>query len=903
MRIVNPKVNYLVEPFIDREPSISWQLEGDKRGQAQAAYRITVAEKDTGACAYDTGWVESSDCTNILLNMKPAALTPYTFTIEAKDNEGGEAEKCVSSFTGGKMGEKFTAKWINCVCARRRMDVMGAVYLRKVFKAPAKLKRALLVICGLGYFEASLNGKQVGDEFLSTPYTAYDLNTQYRIFDVTDMLNEGDNAIGVKLGNSYYNYIGNCNWNTHTAPWRDSTKLLCELHMVDEDGNDTLMVSDNTWKGSYGPIVFNSIKHGEFYDARLEMDGWDTVDFDESKYDGAYDLQLTGRPNPIKMDMKWQDTYYVRLPGGKMTVMEMEPIRVLRKFHPVKKWKGKNGWMFDIGVGQAGIANITYHGKAGDTIEVRYSDFLDDNKDLDQSMVNGFIRDFKFQTDNYTKRTDEPETWHPIFTFHGFQYMEISGTDWEPEIEDIEIWSLGNDLPVRGHFTCSDDIVNQIQQLALNSLRSVCFSVLNCDTAREKICWTGDTGLSTQAMMINFAADAFFTKQVRDIRDAQKPSGLLPCIIPTAGWGYTFANGADWSQPLHGIPHSIYQQAKDIRILKDNYEAMKRFVSYLEGMSVNGIVAAGLGDWCAPFDGPAISVNMSSFKCPMPLTDTTFYYEAILNTIEAAKVLGYTEDLAWLEGLKEYTREAFRREFFDAEACAVRFPDRNDPSVISDCQTATVCMIAFGFANDDEIPGLIKDLHRQILRDNDHLDVGVLGMRALVTTLGNTGNAQWAADLLTRDDYPSMKHWIDMGATTLWECWNGGGSHNHNMYSCVSEFFYKYIAGIRSAAPGYDKIVFEPMLNGHTDSAKASIDATRGLIATEWAKTETGFTVKVTVPVSCEAELLLPAEYNGKCVKCALTESGKPASETLAIGEWERGVSVALTSGEWCFAL
>ena len=142
MRIVNPKVNYLVEPFIDREPSISWQLEGDKRGQAQAAYRITVAEADSGACAHDTGWVESSDCTNILLNMKLAPLTPYNFTIEVKDNEGKEAEPCTSKFTSGKMGEKFTAKWINCACARRRMDVMGAVYLRKEFKAPAKLTKS-----------------------------------------------------------------------------------------------------------------------------------------------------------------------------------------------------------------------------------------------------------------------------------------------------------------------------------------------------------------------------------------------------------------------------------------------------------------------------------------------------------------------------------------------------------------------------------------------------------------------------------------------------------------------------------------------------------------------------------------------------------------------------------------
>ncbi len=886
MRIINPKVNYLVEPFIDRKPAISWQLEGDVRGQAQASYRITVREADTGLTAHDTGWVESNACTNILLDMQLRSLTPYSFTIEAKDNAGKDAETCTSSFSGAMCGEKFKAKWITGENILRKDQIHGAVYLRKEFEAPKAIRRATLVICGLGFFEATINGVQVGDEFMSTPLTAFDLNTQYRVFDVTGMVAGGANAIGVKLGNGYYNCFTEDAWNTNGAPWRDVPKLLCEIHIVDEDGDETVVVSDKSWKSSYGPITFNGTRHGEFYDARLEMPGWDKPNFDESK---------------------WEGIRYVRLPGGVMTVMEMEPIRVIRKFHPVKKWKSENGWMFDTGVAQAGVSNITYHGKAGDTIEVRYSDRIRANNELDQESLNGFVKNFKFQTDNYTKATDEPETWHATFAFHGFQYFEISGNDWEPELEDIEIWSLCNDFPVRGHFTCSDEDVNQVQQLALNSIRSMCFSVVNADTVREKLCWTGDTGLSTEMMMINFAAEAFMTKMAQDIRDAQKPSGLLPCIIPTTGWGYTFANGPDWSMPIYCIPQQLYIKSGDTRELKKNYEALDRFVTYLGNMAVDGISACGLGDWCAPFDGAPLSVNMSAFKCPMAITDTAYYYGTVKAAEQCATVLGYEEEAKKHHEHAEYVRAAFRREFFDKENFVLKF----DPKVegvkprTGDCQTATASMIAFGLADEDELPGLFATLTRQIERDNNHHDVGVLGMNSLMESLGQSGNAQLGADLLTAEGYPSIKNWIAMGATTLWEIWNGGGSHNHHMYSSVSAFLYKYFAGIRAAKPGYEAIDFEPMLTGHTESAKATIDAMRGLTAIDWKKTETGFTVKVTVPVSCTAQVKLPAEYAGKCVKCALTESGKPIAENAMIStcEWERGIAVCIPSGTWEFAL
>jgi len=872
MRIVNPKVNYLEKPFIDRQPAISWQYESDVRGQVQSAYRITVTESDSGAAAYDTGWVESSVCSNILLDMQMRPLTPYSFTIEAKDQSGAVCT-ADSTFHSGKCGTKFTAKWISDECSRRKNSVHGAIYLRKEFEAPVALKRATLVICGLGFFEAHINGRQVGDEFMSTPLTAFDLNVKYRMFDVTDLLQGGDNAIGVILGNAYYNCFSIDEWHTFGAPWRDAPKLICELYMVDEQGNTTVMLSDKSWKTLYGgPITFNGLRHGESYDARINIDGWAELGFDDSS---------------------WKIPRYVRLPGGLMHVSEAEPIRVYRKFHPVRKWKCKNGWMFDTGVAQAGVSNITYHGKAGETIAIRYSDKATPDGELDQQSLNGFVKNFQFQTDAYTKRTDEPETWHARFCFHGFQFMEVAGNDWEPELEDIEIWSLCSGFPERGQFASSNDVYNQIQQLTLNSIRSVCFTVINADSVREKLCWTGDAGLSTEMLMLNYGADAFFVKFSEDIRDAQKPSGLLPCIIPTTGWGFTFANGPDWSQPIYGIPQQLYWQSGDTRTMRENYGALCRYISYLSDMSVDGISECGLGDWCAPFEGPAISVNMGGFKCPMAVTDTAYYYATVKAAEECARVLGYEDDIAVHAEHAETIRQAFRREFFDKENYIVK----------SDTQTSTSMMIAFGLAYDEEIPALLETLKRQIHRDNDHFDVGVLGMNALMESLGRSGNAQLAADLLAAPGYPSIKNWIDMGATSMWECWNGLGSHNHHMFGCVSSLFYKYVAGIRPLEPGYSKIGFFPMLSGHTDSAKAHINATRGMISTAWEKTDKGFTLDIEVPVSCTGEVKLPAAFAGASVLDKLTESGAPISENALISAVvEDGYTVVtVPSGKWSF--
>lgn len=880
MNVLHCRVNNLENPFIDSQPSIGWQVESDRRGCVQTSYRIRVWRESKECLVYDSKTVPSKSCLPVHIPMEVQPLARYLYQVEVQNQFGEIAHSDIAEFWGAKRTQPFSGKWITGHFCEKREEVLGAVYLRKPFDNVTGCRRALLVICGLGYFEATLNGAKVGDDFLSTPLTDFHLQAQYRVFDVTRLLTAKDNVLGVKLGNGLYNCFTEDPWQTSRAIWRDVPKLVCELHLYDDANRETVINSDHTWRSSTGPILLNGLRHGEIYDARLEQDGWDRPGFDESQHG------------------TWKGVKMTRAPGGVLHVMEMEPIRCFRRIRPVEKWRTEKGWLIDIGQSQSGISNTTFHGRTGETITVRYSDLIDEHGELDQKSLSMFIKNHAFQTDQYTKRSDRPETWHATFAYHGFRYMEISGNDWEPELDDFEIWSLCNDYEERGEFNCSDIWVNRIQQAACNSTRSMGFSVMASDTVREKTSWTGDTGLSCDQMLMNYGSEAFFRKWMQDLRDAQTPAGMLPCIIPTPGWGFTFANGPDWSQPMHVVPACLYRHSGDLQALADNYDAHFRYVSYLDTMAVDHIVNFGLGDWCAPFDGPALTVNMIKFKCPVALSDTAYYYQSVKDLAFSAKALGKHDEAVVHAAHAEEIRQAFRQRFFD----------KRTYTAAGDCQTSTGMMVFFGLAYPEEIPHLMERLREQIRRDGGKLDFGILGMKAVLTAMGENGDAQLALDMLTAPEYPSIVDWLKRGATTLWECWNGGGSHNHHMFSSVSDFLYRFVAGISPSKNeiAYEKTLFRPMLNGRLESAGAEINSVRGKVGCWWAKFEDGFEVVIQVPVSCRGELVLPATWLGQDVLTVLREGGSPVAQVSHIccqkGS-EKDIRLIVPSGEYHFSL
>jgi alpha-L-rhamnosidase len=810
--------NYLKNPLgIDSPPKFSWKLHSKVRGQRQTAYRLVVASTrenfEMGIYdAWDTGKVAASDSVHI--NYGGISLSPrtrYWWKVIVYDMEDMPHESQEAFFETGKLNERWKANWITASYIRKEDSAYTAPLLRTSFELDTAPFEARLYICGLGYFEAYINGVKPSDDVLSTAFTRYDSTVLYLTYDVTEFLNKGKNALGVILGNGWYNCFAEDPWNTRQATWRHWPKVLAELHVKLPDGSEQVITTNPSWKSAKSPITFNGIRNGEYYDARLEVPGWSSSEFDDSD---------------------WEAAKIIRAPGGELRAFEMEPIRVTQEMPAVKKWRSPSGtWMFDIGQNLAGVARIKIAGKAGTEVTIRYSDMLkEDNLTLNQDPIKGFIRSGEFQTDKYIKKTDDIEVWNPIFVYHGFQYVEISGIDYEPDLDTVTALVMHTDFAKRGYFKCSDELLNKVQDMCNWSTTSNFYGIPTDCPHREKNAWTGDASISSEQTILNYAPMAAYYKWLRDFKDAQKPNGAVPCVVPSTGWGYNWGNGPDWSSALTLIPWYIYLYCGDKEILAEMYDNIKRHCDFMASMANNYIVHYGIGDWCAPFDGPALSVNMGSFKTPTDLTDTAYFYNAADTISKMAEVLGKEDDAREYAKLAENIKAAFRAKFFD----------KDNMTVAGDCQTATACMIYQGLAEEDEKEGLLKLLLKQIEEKDWHLDFGILGIKYVMHTLGAMGQGNVGFRMISQRTYPSYQRWVDLGATTLWECWNGGGSHNHHMFSDVSAFMYKYIGGIQpdEGEPGFKHIIMRPAVECGLSFTDCWHDSMYGKIECNWTNTE-----------------------------------------------------------------
>ncbi len=863
-------VNYMKDPCgVDNLPRFSYKVVSAYRGDAQKRRRILVSTDkmmlaDGTADVWDSGFLDSDESVLIPYGGTPLKpVTRYYFSVECETVKGEHLVSDPATFVTGKLGTKFSAKWISL--ARLPKNTTSAQYLRKEFSVGENLKEAYLTICGLGYFESFINGKKTGDDILSPAYSRYDAECYYMQYDVASLLKAGENAIGVSLGNGFYNGFTEDVWNTTAATWRNPPKMICELKLVYKNGTVETLCSDTSWKSSFGPITFTGIRNGEYYDARLELGAWTESGYDE----GA-----------------WQETKVCKSPGGILIAQEMEPIRVYKTFTPVKKWKTKNGWAFDIGQNIAGYGEYRILGAAGTTATFRYSDMLTAENELDFYALTSFVKSGDFQTDRYTKKSDEEENWHPTFVYHGFQYIEISGIDYEPSLDDVKGIAVHSDFADIGEFSCSDDFLNRVQHLCRWSTISNMQSVPLDDPHREKNSWTGDTMLSSEQMLTNFGMRSFLSKWSRDIRTSQRPAGQIPCVIPSTGWGYYGLMGPDWSSALWMIPWNIYLYNGDVEILKANYEAIKKNIDFMETMTEDLTLHYGTGDWCAPFEGPAISVNMGSYRCPVEVSDTGFFYHAACTAAKLAKMFDKPEDICYYEDLAARIRKTFREKFFDAEHYMVK----------GDCQTATAVMLYFKlYDSEEERKGLLATLLSQIKEKDDHLDFGVLGNKFVMHSLGSMGYGNVGHTMLAQRTFPGVGEWISRGATTLWECWNGGGSHNHHMFSDMSSFLYKYVAGIApdEDAPGFRRILFRPAISCGMKYAKASHESMHGEVACAWENGDGKLSLSVSIPFGCEGVVYLADEYAK-----ALTEKGVAFTEIadrMEDGVWH------LSCGKYCF--
>ncbi|MDO8685589.1 MAG: family 78 glycoside hydrolase catalytic domain [Clostridiales bacterium] len=754
------------------------------------------------------------------------------------------------------INEDWKAKWIcNPYAGYNPKECTPAPYFRKSIHLDKTVSNGQVHICGLGYFELYVNGCKASDHVLNPPFTKYDVSSIYCNYNVTGLLERGENVIGVILGNGMYNVVCGNAWSFEAAPWRHHPKLLLQAHLTMENGEEMVVLSDDSWMVTTGPILRDSLYEGEVYDSRLEMPGWNRPGFN---------------------DGKWLKASICRGPGGKLKSMEMEPCRITAVIEPIAFWEVRPCvWVYDMGKNITGWIRLKVNGPAGREIKLVYAEKLDSDRDIDLSNINMHVYSEKFQTDTYILKGEGEEVWEPRFTYHGFQYVRMEGFPGSPDQSSIAGCVVHTAFEDRGSFECSNDLLNSIQAACRLSTLGNYHGIPTDCPHREKNGWTGDAALSAEQVLLNFNPANAYRKWLYDIRDCQRPNGQLPGIVPTGGWGYNFGSGPAWDSALVLIPWYIYVYCGDKEILEEFYDSIRKYVEYMNSMSGSYIVDFGLGDWCPPVGGVA------DYKCPSAVTDTAYFYMDSGILSKMAKILGYEDDAQKYCELAERIHKAFNTKFVSAEI----------GKVTGDCQTSYACTLYFGLVDGETRSKVIKNLVIEVEKCGRHIDCGILGAKYILHVLTDAGRADLAYDIATQTTFPGWGYWISQGATTLWERWNGDDSRNHHMFSDISAWFYKGLAGINPdpLEPGFKHIIFKPNSVEGLEWVKSSHKSVYGAIECTWKVEDSVFYVNVTVPVNCHATLFIPEGY-GRNIK----ESGQsvPGSPGTCIYEAKEGVMV-----------
>lgn len=853
-------------------PRLSWVVSSSQRGQRQTAYQVQVASSPAVLQArsgdlWDSGKVSSAQTLHI--SYQGLSLTSYQrcwWSVRVWDkNELVSAWSVGRSWSMGILSEKqWGGKWLgfskrytfqgkeNIALKESWKQVAPSPMFRKTFTLKKDISHAALYICGLGFYEAYLNGTKVGDHVLDPAFTRYDRACLYVTHDVTTLVRKGRNAIGVMLGNGWYNVFSRAAWGFDHAPWRDQPKMLAQLRVEYSDGSTELIVSDRSWKAATGPILMDGIRQGEYYDARLEMAGWNTADFN---------------------DIGWCNSELVEAPLGSLRAQMLPAIKVTATLPAIKLTEPQKGFfVFDLGQNMAGWAQLRVSGPGGTKVRLRYGERLDKDGLVDQQQIKAHTYEEVFHTDTYVMKGAGLEVWEPRFAYYGFRYVEVSGYPGSLSIESIVGRAVNTAFDQVGRFHSSSDLLNRIQRCALWAYRSNFQGYPTDCPHREKNGWMADAHLAVEQAMYNWANGGGYTKWLLDIKDEQRESGELPGIIPTGGWGYEWGNGPAWDSAYLIVPWEMYRYYGDKRIIETHFERFKRYVDYLTSRAENHIITFGLDDWAAV-----------KTKTPIAVTSTGYYYIDALIVARVAEILGYESDMKKYSILAGEIKKAYNERFY-----------KGDGIYSGGSQTALCFPLYCGLVPSGERAKVVSNLVRNIRDNGNHIDTGILGAKAIFNVLSENGEHKVAYQMISQPTAPGYRDWIKQGATTLWESWEGVGSQNHIMYGDISAWFYKNLAGINvclqsTGHEAFKTFVLRPRLVDDLTSVTASFESIRGTIGSAWTFKDNRFEWRVQIPTNTTAMVYVPAKSPE-----VVTESGQSIGsvEEIIFVKFENGYSV-----------
>jgi alpha-L-rhamnosidase len=852
-------------------PRLSWRLESDRRGAKQTAYQITVTGHD-GAKLWDTGKLEGDS--SQLISYDGEALRSsqgVSWRVRVWDENGAPSEwSKPASFTMGLLKpDDWSAKWIVAPWQTE------SVLMRKGFEVRPGLKRAIAHVCGLGHFEMNLNGQKSGDGLLAPGWTKYNETCLYETHDVTPLLVDGANAIGLILGDGMHHAERRNRFSKFQGTFGPQ-RAIVQIELEYVDGSTERVVTDESWRVDPGPITYNDVYGGEDYDARRLPAGWDTAGFDDAQWPHAVELVRPGG----------------ELRGLSASAPEIAAIETM----PAKEISRSSNTrsVLDFGQNASFIPRVTVRGPAGSTVRLTHAEVLDDNGQIDRSTCGGNRGPAYWQ---YTKATDSEEAWFPKFFYAGCRYLQADLTPAEqggamPELVAVEGVVVHTTASPAGEFACSNDLLNRIRILVRWAQRSNLVSVLTDCPHREKLGWLEQYHLNGPGVRYEFDAHRLFIKGMRDMADSQTEDGLVPNIAPEyVEFDGTFRAAAEWGAAVVLVPWQHYQATGDKQLFSTYYPTMQRYVEYLDLKATDSIVEEGLGDWYDILPGKRPGFPHLT---PPAITATAFYYEVAQTMSQIAKLIGKNDDAAKYEKQAATIKDAWRREY------------RNDDGAYATgSQCSNAIALVMGLAEERDRDAALKAIVKDVRDRGDAMTAGDVGFRYLLQALAQGGHSDVIYDMINQSERPGYGYQIAHGATSLTEAWdaNNNSSHNHFMLGHITEWFYKDLVGIDCdpAGPGYEKILIRPTPVGDLKWAEATHDSVRGPIHVRWDKDDEAFKLAVTIPANTTATVHVPAG-EGETV----TESGKSiedAEGVTALGREDGHAVFRIESGKYEFAV
>ena len=883
--------------IVEGYPRLGWAMSSSENGTRQTAYQVEIREACTGRSVWNSGKVKSSQ--SQLISTQEADIhrySPYSYvwrvrvwdetdmpsewSREAKFRlapEGFSSAKWIGAITRedarlpeGRRFHGAELKKPEVKAAWAAVDTLAkkSICLRREFRTDKKVVEATASVCGLGFYEFSLNGKNVGDSEFAPLWSDYDKSVYYNTYDVTELLQKGENVAGVLLGNGFYNVQGG-RYRKLLISFGAPT-LLFSLVINYEDGTRETIYSDNDWKYDLSPITFNCIYGGEDYDARREQEGWNKIGFNDRQWRPVVVQEAPkGMLRPQKAaPVKIMERYDIQ------KVTKLTPEQIASACKSTKRTVDPSAFVLDMGQNLAGFPEITVRGKRGQKVTLIVAEALTDEGACNQRQTG---RQHYYE---YTLKGEGDETWHPCFSYYGYRYIQVEGAVLKgqknpgklPVLKNIQSCFVYNSARKVSTFECSNPIFNAAHRLIEKAVRSNMQSVFTDCPHREKLGWLEQVHLNGPGLLYNYDLTAFAPQIMRNMADAQHANGAMPTTAPEyvvfEGPGMdAFAESPEWGGALIIFPYMYYETYGDDSLIKKYYQNMRRYVDYLSTRADRHILSFGLGDW---YDYGDFRAGFSR-NTPVPLVATAHYYMSVDYLIKAASIVGNDYDVRYYSSLAYDIMVAFNERFLNHDTAQY--------GTGSQCSNALPLFLRLTqSAGHQGIYEMDHRLNRKVFMNlvkdveahGNRLTTGDVGNRYLIQTLANYGADELIYKMFNHEEAPGYGFQLKFGATTLTEQWDPrqGSSWNHFMMGQIDEWFFNSLAGIRPYVKnGYQIVGIAPKPVGDLKYVKCSYDTPYGVIAVDWTHESGTFTLNLSVPVNTTAVVTLPGEKAPKEVQ------------------------------------